>query len=93
MVFSLQDAFEVLVENYEFNDMEGPGLAFRRAASVLKSLPWEVRRMEAAQDLPCLGEHTKAVMEVRPRFHVQFRREQPQKQINSTVFRKAGFPH
>ncbi|KAM6916032.1 DNA nucleotidylexotransferase [Xenentodon cancila] len=57
------DAFEVLVENYEFNDMEGPSLAFRRAASVLKSLTWEVRCLEATQHLPCLGEHTKAVME------------------------------
>ncbi|XP_061601474.1 DNA nucleotidylexotransferase [Cololabis saira] len=57
------DAFEVLVEKYEFSDMEGPSLAFRRAASVLKSLPWEVRSLQATQHLPCLGEHTKAVME------------------------------
>ncbi|XP_032408301.1 DNA nucleotidylexotransferase [Xiphophorus hellerii] len=56
------DAFEVLAENYEFNDIEGRCLAFRRAASVLKSLPWAVRCVRATQDLPCLGEHTKAVM-------------------------------
>ncbi|XP_031730976.1 DNA nucleotidylexotransferase [Anarrhichthys ocellatus] len=57
------DAFEVLAENYEFNELEGPCLAFRRAASVLKSLPWAVRRLGETQDLPCLGEHAKAVME------------------------------
>ncbi|XP_014863499.1 PREDICTED: DNA nucleotidylexotransferase, partial [Poecilia mexicana] len=56
------DAFEVLAENYEFNEIEGRCLAFRRAASVLKSLPWAVRSVGATQDLPCLGEHTKAVM-------------------------------
>ncbi|XP_015236027.1 PREDICTED: DNA nucleotidylexotransferase isoform X1 [Cyprinodon variegatus] len=56
------DAFEVLAENYEFNDIEGRCLAFRRAASVLKSLPSAVQCVEATQDLPCLGEHTKAVM-------------------------------
>ncbi|KAK2823978.1 hypothetical protein Q5P01_021153 [Channa striata] len=57
------DAFEVLVENYEFNEVEGPCVAIRRAASVLKSLPFEVQHMGAAEDLPCLGDHTKAVME------------------------------
>ncbi|XP_031152718.1 DNA nucleotidylexotransferase isoform X1 [Sander lucioperca] len=57
------DAFEVLAESYEFSEMEGPCLAFRRAASVLKSLPWAVRSLGATLDLPCLGEHTKAVME------------------------------
>ncbi|XP_045926028.1 DNA nucleotidylexotransferase [Micropterus dolomieu] len=57
------DAFEVLAESYEFNEIEGPCLAFRRAASVLKSLPWAVQCLGATQDLPCLGEHTKAVIE------------------------------
>ncbi|XP_042290198.1 DNA nucleotidylexotransferase [Thunnus maccoyii] len=57
------DAFEVLAESSEFNENEGSCLAFRRAASVLKSLSWEVRCMGAIQDLPCLGERTKAVME------------------------------
>ncbi|XP_027131757.1 DNA nucleotidylexotransferase [Larimichthys crocea] len=59
----ITDAFEVLAESYEFNEIEGPCLAFRRAASVLKSLPWAVRSLEATLDLPCLGEHTKAVMD------------------------------
>ncbi|XP_008278417.1 DNA nucleotidylexotransferase, partial [Stegastes partitus] len=57
------DAFEVLAESYEFNEIEGPCLAFRRAASVLKSLPWAVQRLGATEDLPCLGDHSKAVME------------------------------
>ncbi|XP_069001342.1 DNA nucleotidylexotransferase [Embiotoca jacksoni] len=57
------DAFEVLVENYEFNEIEGPCLAFKRAASVLKSLPSAVQCLGATKDLPCLGEHTKAIME------------------------------
>ncbi|XP_041865513.1 DNA nucleotidylexotransferase [Melanotaenia boesemani] len=57
------DAFEVLAESYEFNEIDGPCLAFRRAASVLKSLPWAVHCLRATQDLPCLGEHTNAVIE------------------------------
>ncbi|XP_074531627.1 DNA nucleotidylexotransferase [Halichoeres trimaculatus] len=56
------DAFEVLAESYELNEIEGPCLAFRRAASVLKSLPSAVQSLGATQDLPCLGEHSKAVM-------------------------------
>ncbi|KAM3834021.1 DNA nucleotidylexotransferase-like [Diretmus argenteus] len=56
------DAFEVLAESYEFSELEGPCLAFRRAASVLKCLPWAVQCLGATEDLPCLGEHTKAVM-------------------------------
>uniref|UniRef100_A0A3Q4N109 DNA-directed DNA/RNA polymerase mu n=1 Tax=Neolamprologus brichardi TaxID=32507 RepID=A0A3Q4N109_NEOBR len=56
------DAFEVLAESHEFNDMEGPCLAFRRAASVLKSLPWTVQNLRVTEDLPCLGEHTMCVI-------------------------------
>uniref|UniRef100_A0A673C511 DNA-directed DNA/RNA polymerase mu n=1 Tax=Sphaeramia orbicularis TaxID=375764 RepID=A0A673C511_9TELE len=57
------DAFEVLVDNYDFNEVTGPSLAFSRAASVLKSLPWTVQSLDTTHNLPCLGEHTKAVME------------------------------
>nr|XP_046258317.1 DNA nucleotidylexotransferase isoform X2 [Scatophagus argus] len=57
------DAFEVLAENYEFNEMDGPCLAFRRAASVLKSLPWAVQCLETTHDLPCLGEHAETVID------------------------------
>ncbi|XP_059928811.1 DNA nucleotidylexotransferase isoform X2 [Gadus macrocephalus] len=57
------DAFEVMAESYEFSQCDGQCLAFRRAASVLKSVPWPVERLGAATRLPCLGEHTRAVME------------------------------
>uniref|UniRef100_A0A8C7DKU8 DNA-directed DNA/RNA polymerase mu n=1 Tax=Oncorhynchus kisutch TaxID=8019 RepID=A0A8C7DKU8_ONCKI len=57
------DVLEELAENSEFNESKGPCLAFRRAASVLKSLPSAVHCLGAIQGLPCLGEHTKAVME------------------------------
>ncbi|KAK5613069.1 hypothetical protein CRENBAI_002192 [Crenichthys baileyi] len=66
MCSSKRDAFEVLAENYELNEIEGRCLAFRRAASVLKSLPRAVQCVGATQDLPCLGEHTKAVMKSMP---------------------------
>uniref|UniRef100_A0A4W5QXX6 DNA-directed DNA/RNA polymerase mu n=1 Tax=Hucho hucho TaxID=62062 RepID=A0A4W5QXX6_9TELE len=59
----IQDVMEELAESSEFNESKGPCLAFRRAASVLKSLPSAVHCLEAIQGLPCLGEHTKAVME------------------------------
>lgn len=62
---SLQDAFEVLAESYEFNDIQGSCVAFRRAASVLKSLPWALTRMGDIQGLPCLGPHSQAVIEVK----------------------------
>ncbi|XP_056148150.1 DNA nucleotidylexotransferase, partial [Lampris incognitus] len=57
------DAFDVLVENYELNDNDGPSVAFRRAASVLKSLSWTVRSLEATNGLPCLGDHSKTIIE------------------------------
>nr|XP_029496751.1 DNA nucleotidylexotransferase isoform X3 [Oncorhynchus nerka] len=59
----IQDVMEELAESSEFNESKGPCLAFRQAASVLKSLPSAVHCLEAIQGLPCLGEHTKAVME------------------------------
>ncbi|KAK6328858.1 hypothetical protein J4Q44_G00008360 [Coregonus suidteri] len=57
------DVMEELAESSEFNESKGPCLAFRQAASVLKSLPSAVRCLGAIQGLPWLGEHTKAVME------------------------------
>lgn len=56
----------MLAESSEFNQMEGRCLGFRRAASVLKSLTWPVRCLEATLSLPCLGDHAKAVIDVRP---------------------------
>ncbi|XP_068183574.1 DNA nucleotidylexotransferase [Antennarius striatus] len=57
------DAFEVLAESYEFNEMDGWCLGFRRAASVLKSLPQMVQSLDSTHNLPCLGKHAKAVMD------------------------------
>ncbi|KTG01978.1 hypothetical protein cypCar_00041730, partial [Cyprinus carpio] len=57
------DALEVLAENLEFCGNQGPSLAFRRAASVLKSLPEALRCLEETQHLPCLGEHCRAIIE------------------------------
>lgn len=62
---SVQDAFEVLAECYEFNQMEGRCLAFRRAASVLKSLPRVLSSLDETHNLPCLGDHAKAIIDVR----------------------------
>lgn len=62
---SVQDAFEVLAECYEFNQMEGRCLAFRRAASVLKSLPRVLSSLDETHHLPCLGDHAKAIIDVR----------------------------
>ncbi|XP_056904175.1 DNA nucleotidylexotransferase isoform X1 [Takifugu flavidus] len=56
------DAFEVLAECYEFNQMDGRCLAFRRAASVLKSLPRGLSSLEETHSLPCLGGHAKAII-------------------------------
>ncbi|XP_048059970.1 DNA nucleotidylexotransferase isoform X1 [Megalobrama amblycephala] len=57
------DALEVLAENMEFSGNQGPCLAFRRAASVLKSLPAALQCLEETHRLPCLGEHSKAIVE------------------------------
>ncbi|KAM6956184.1 DNA nucleotidylexotransferase [Aplochiton taeniatus] len=57
------DALEILAESSEFCEMEGQCLAFRRAASLLKSLPRALSCVGDAQGLPCLGEHTMAVIE------------------------------
>lgn len=55
----------MLAECYEFNEMEGRCLAFRRAASVLKSLPWVLSSVDETHHLPCLGDHAKAIIDVR----------------------------
>ncbi|XP_053243387.1 DNA nucleotidylexotransferase [Podarcis raffonei] len=57
------DAFEVLAENYEFREDEGHCLAFRRAASVLKFLPFAVVRVSDVEGLPWMGEQVKAIIE------------------------------
>ncbi|XP_035256811.1 DNA nucleotidylexotransferase [Anguilla anguilla] len=57
------DAFDILAENAEFCEMDGPCLAFMRAASVLKSLPGAVGHLADLRGVPCLGDQTRAVIE------------------------------
>ncbi|XP_053160873.1 DNA nucleotidylexotransferase isoform X2 [Hemicordylus capensis] len=57
------DAFETLAENDEFRGNGGPCLAFRRAASVLKFLPFTVVRIKDIEGLPWMGEQVKGIIE------------------------------
>ncbi|XP_036742432.2 DNA nucleotidylexotransferase isoform X3 [Manis pentadactyla] len=57
------DAFEVLAENYEFRENEGSCLAFMRAASVLKSLPFTIISMKDTENIPCLEDKVKYIIE------------------------------
>ncbi|KAF3827792.1 hypothetical protein GH733_001027 [Mirounga leonina] len=57
------DAFEVLAEHYEFRENEVFSLAFMRAASVLKSLPFTIISMKDIEGIPCLGDKVKCVIE------------------------------
>uniref|UniRef100_A0A4W5J7J0 DNA-directed DNA/RNA polymerase mu n=1 Tax=Hucho hucho TaxID=62062 RepID=A0A4W5J7J0_9TELE len=59
---TLTDALSILAENAELGENEGRGVAFRRAAALLKSLPQEVRGAEQLRGLPCLGEHSLRVI-------------------------------
>uniref|UniRef100_H2L5F7 DNA-directed DNA/RNA polymerase mu n=1 Tax=Oryzias latipes TaxID=8090 RepID=H2L5F7_ORYLA len=54
----LTDALSLLAENAELNDEEGRGVAFRRAAALLKTLPSAVMSASQLRGLPCLGEHS-----------------------------------
>ncbi|KAK2818559.1 hypothetical protein Q5P01_024120 [Channa striata] len=58
----LTDALSLLAENAELEDEEGRGVAFRRAAAVLKALPKPVTSMTQLKGLPCLGEHSLRVI-------------------------------
>ncbi|XP_045923486.1 DNA-directed DNA/RNA polymerase mu isoform X2 [Micropterus dolomieu] len=59
---TLTDALSLLAENAELSDEEGRGVAFRRAAAVLKALPKPVTSMSQLRGLPCLGEHSLRVV-------------------------------
>lgn len=61
-----QDALSLLAENAELSAEEGRGVAFRRAAAVLKVLPEPVTDMTQLRGLPCLGEHSLRVIKVCP---------------------------
>nr|XP_020511783.1 DNA-directed DNA/RNA polymerase mu [Labrus bergylta] len=58
----LTDALSLLAENAELSDEEGRGVAFRRAAAVLKSLPEPVTSMTQLRGLPGLGDHSLRVI-------------------------------
>uniref|UniRef100_UPI0037E81796 DNA-directed DNA/RNA polymerase mu n=1 Tax=Semicossyphus pulcher TaxID=241346 RepID=UPI0037E81796 len=58
----LTDALSLLAENAELSDEEGRGVAFRRAAAILKSLPETVTSMTQLRGLPCLGDHSLRVI-------------------------------
>ncbi|XP_037352310.1 DNA nucleotidylexotransferase [Talpa occidentalis] len=57
------DAFEVLAENYEFRENENSSLAYMRAASVLKALPFPILSMKDTEGVPCLGDKVRCVIE------------------------------
>uniref|UniRef100_A0A096MCQ1 DNA-directed DNA/RNA polymerase mu n=1 Tax=Poecilia formosa TaxID=48698 RepID=A0A096MCQ1_POEFO len=58
----LTDALSLLAENAELSDEDGRGVAFRRAAAVLKALPSAVTNMSQLTGLPCLGGHSLRVI-------------------------------
>ncbi|XP_023194085.1 DNA-directed DNA/RNA polymerase mu [Xiphophorus maculatus] len=58
----LTDSLSLLAENAELSDEDGRGVAFRRAAAVLKALPSAVTKMSQLKGLPCLGEHSLRVI-------------------------------
>ncbi|XP_043951848.1 DNA-directed DNA/RNA polymerase mu isoform X2 [Gambusia affinis] len=58
----LTDALSLLAEKAELSDEDGRGVAFRRAAAVLKALPSAVTKMSQLTGLPCLGEHSLRVI-------------------------------
>ncbi|XP_030292738.1 DNA-directed DNA/RNA polymerase mu [Sparus aurata] len=58
----LTDALALLAENAELSEEEGRGVAFRRAAAVLKALPRPVTSMTELRGLPCLGDHSLRVI-------------------------------
>ncbi|XP_052042050.1 DNA nucleotidylexotransferase isoform X2 [Apodemus sylvaticus] len=57
------DAFDILAENDEFRENEGSCVAFMRAASVLKALPFPIISMKDTEGVPCLGDKVKSIIE------------------------------
>ncbi|XP_061448652.1 DNA-directed DNA/RNA polymerase mu isoform X2 [Rhineura floridana] len=60
---SMEDALQTMAEEAHFNGSEARSLAFSRAASVLKSLPWTVKRVQELHSLPCIGEHSRRIVQ------------------------------
>ncbi|XP_048191254.1 DNA nucleotidylexotransferase isoform X2 [Perognathus longimembris pacificus] len=57
------DALDILAENSEFRENEACCLAFMRASSVLKSLPFTISSMKDTAGIPWLGDKVKYIME------------------------------
>ncbi|XP_072913645.1 DNA-directed DNA/RNA polymerase mu isoform X2 [Hemitrygon akajei] len=57
------EALKVLAESAELNESEARNLAFSRASSILKSLPYTVTKMEDLQGIPNLGVHSRNVIQ------------------------------
>ncbi|XP_063167169.1 DNA-directed DNA/RNA polymerase mu [Candoia aspera] len=60
---TLTDALETMAEEAKFCGSEVRSLAFSRAASVLKSLPWRVNRVQQLHTVPCIGEHSRRIIQ------------------------------
>ncbi|KAM3830602.1 DNA-directed DNA/RNA polymerase mu isoform 1-T1 [Vipera latastei] len=60
---TLTDALETMAEEAKFMGSEVRSLAFSRAASVLKSLPWKVSRIQQLHTVPCIGEHSRRIIQ------------------------------
>ncbi|KAM6432456.1 DNA-directed DNA/RNA polymerase mu [Liasis olivaceus] len=60
---ALTDALETMAEEARFCGSEVRCLAFSRATSVLKSLPWTVKRIQQLHTVPCIGEHSRRIIQ------------------------------
>ncbi|XP_025023567.1 DNA-directed DNA/RNA polymerase mu isoform X2 [Python bivittatus] len=60
---ALTDALETMAEEARFCGSDVRSLAFSRAASVLKSLPWRVKRIQQLHTVPCVGEHSQRIIQ------------------------------
>ncbi|KAL7981337.1 hypothetical protein Chor_002233 [Crotalus horridus] len=61
---TLTDALETMAEEAKFTGSEVRSLAFSRAASVLKSLPWKVSRIQQLHPVPGIGEHSRRIIQL-----------------------------
>ncbi|XP_060106970.1 DNA-directed DNA/RNA polymerase mu [Heteronotia binoei] len=59
----LTEALETMAAETLFCGSEGRSLAFSRAASVLKSLPWTVQSVKDLSSLPGIGEHSRKIIQ------------------------------
>ncbi|NP_001079251.1 DNA nucleotidylexotransferase [Xenopus laevis] len=57
------DAFDILAEHFEFCENKGRTVAFLRASSLIKSLPFPITAMKELEGLPWLGDQMKGIIE------------------------------